>query len=646
MCGIAGLVDPDRPDGAELARIAGAMGRAVAHRGPDGEGIWVDAAAGVGLAHRRLAILGLGPGGAQPMVSADARWVIVYNGEVYNFAELRRHPALDGVSWRGHSDTEVILESVAHRGLAATLADLNGMFALALWDRVERRLHLVRDRLGIKPLYVAVRGRAVLFGSELGALRASGRDFAIEPAALASYLRLGYVPAPFSIHAGVEKLMPGEVLSVDAAGNVARRRYWSLDATAAAGVAAPLEVADAAAEARLHDLLLDAVRLQMVAEVPLGVFLSGGIDSSTIAALMCASGQGAVRSFSIGFPDAGFDESSHARAVAQHLGTAHTELTVTAREALAVVPGLADVFDEPFADSSQIPTFLVSQLTRGHVTVALSGDGGDELFAGYNRHLFAARWAPALARAPSSLRRALAALIRGLPAGAMETLATRAKGAPTQLANKLAKLARVLALDDDALYRALVSQAVEPSLHLAADEAAPVRLPAEAWPLLDRMRLADGQGYLPDDILTKVDRASMAVALEARPPLLDHRVVEFAWRLPSRFLVRSGTSKWLLRRVLQRYVPDALVARPKMGFAVPLAAWLRGPLREWAGDTLLASDYGGGLLRPGPARAAFEAHIAGSDRHTSELWTLLMFELWRRRHDGARIGGTSPAVVH
>ncbi|BBF91359.1 asparagine synthase (glutamine-hydrolyzing) [Blastochloris tepida] len=633
MCGIAGLIDPRRRgDEPALARAVQAMADAIAHRGPDGAGVWVDAAAGLALSHRRLAIVDLSPAGAQPMVSADGNWAISYNGEIYNAAELRRHPALDGIAWRGHSDTEAIVESVARRGLAETLQDLNGMYAIALWDRRQRRLHLVRDRLGIKPLFFEASNGRLAFGSELKALRAIDEGpRQLNPGAVASFLRLGYVPAPHAIFVGVEKVLPGETVTCSADGTLTRSRYWRLEDAVAAGRADPLDVPDGEAEDRLAALLADAIGRQMIADVPLGAFLSGGVDSSTVAALMVGANKGAVRTFSIGFPEFGFDESVHAAAVARHLGTEHTELVVTAADALAVVPQLADMFDEPFADSSQIPTHLVSKLTRAHVTVALSGDGGDELFAGYNRHLVAARDWPRIARLPLPLRRIAAFGLGALPPqlvdGAARLLPRRL--VPAQPADKIAKLAGILALDPDALYRRLVSQGPDPALHLAAPECvAGLGTPPDGLDLLDRMRFADTVTYLPDDILQKVDRASMAVALEARPPLLDHRIVEFAWRLPPRFLVRGGETKWILRRVLDRYVPRALIDRPKMGFGVPLADWLRGPLRDWAAD-LIESDAG--VLDPAPARAMWREHLSGRRNHAYALWTLAMFEAWRRR---------------
>jgi asparagine synthase (glutamine-hydrolysing) len=640
MCGIAGLIDPGLAGNSEaLERRATAMADALAHRGPDGWQVWSDAPAGVALAHRRLAIIDLTPTGAQPMTSADGRWVISYNGEVYNARAIAREPELSGISYRGTSDTEIILESVARRGLDRTLADLNGMFAIALWDKEKRRLYLVRDRLGIKPLFYSVVGATVRFASELKGLAAGGEPFReIDPASVASFLRFGYVPAPFCIYHGVSKVMPGEVVTIDAAGHTSSRPYWSLTEVAKSGAANPLELSDADATQALHDLLADAVSSQMISDVPLGAFLSGGIDSSVIAALMTAAGRGPVRTFSIGFPELGYDESKYAAAVARHLGTDHEELVITAADALAVVPHIPDVYDEPFADSSQIPTYLISKLTRARVTVALSGDGGDELFVGYNRYAFAEKLAARLWYFPLPMRRAAAAMLKAVPDRAVDTLARLAPRGllPAQPADKMQKLAEILSCDPQGIYLRLVSQ--------YADPAALARGHAEHalnWErygdlsdvsrLLERMQLIDTATYLPDDILQKVDRASMAFALEVRPPLLDHRVVEFAFRLPHRLRVRDGETKWLLRRVLDRYVPRHLVERPKMGFGVPLADWLRGPLRDWGEDLLDPARLGGGFIDVATARRLWDEHLSGRRNWAYALWNVLMFEAWRRR---------------
>jgi asparagine synthase (glutamine-hydrolysing) len=615
------------------------MSNAIAHRGPDGDGIWVDADVGLALSHRRLSIIDLTAAGAQPMLSADGRFAITYNGEIYNAEDLRRHASLAKVNWRGHSDTEVLVESFARRGIPDTLFDLNGMYAFALWDRRERVLHLVRDRLGIKPLFMFQQGTQCYFASELKSLHAVGSlILEVDPASVTSFLRFGYVPAPHTIYRGAEKVMPGEHVAIAVDGEITRRRYWSAAQVAARGVAAPLSLTDDEAVEQLAALVSDAVSRQMLSDVPLGAFLSGGIDSSTVAGFMVAAGRGPVRTFSIGFPDLGFDESREAAAVARHLGTDHTELVVTAADALSVVPQLAEMYDEPFADSSQIPTHLVSKLTRQHVTVALSGDGGDELFGGYNRYRLAEGLWQRLRQIPVPARRVAAQALDAMPMSLIDCLATLVprRLRPAQPADKLRKFADILGLDEAGVYRRLVSQCDTPAA-LSPYAAEHPMLPWATGPVgalpgsLERMQLLDTLTYLPDDILQKVDRASMAVALEARPPLLDHRIVEFAWALPRHFKIRNGESKWLLRRVAERLVPQALLERPKMGFGIPLAHWLRGPLRDWAEDLLQPSRLGGGILDVAAVRQLWSDHLGGHRNFAYALWTVLMFEAWRRR---------------
>lgn len=638
MCGIAGLIDfSAAPDRSGIRRSAQAMADALAHRGPDGADVWSDPEAAVTLAHRRLAIVDLTPTGAQPMVSSDGRWVISYNGEVYNAEAIAAGPQMAGLIRRGTSDTEVIVESVARRGLDRTLADLNGMFAIALWDRATRTLHLVRDRLGIKPLFYGQTRGGFCFASELKSFAAAGFAFEIDPASVASFLRFGYVPAPFSIYRDVAKVRPGEVVSVDVGGELKRRNYWSIDAVAQDGLSHQFTGSDAQAEELLHDLLADAVSANMISDVPLGAFLSGGIDSSTVAALMVAAKRGPVRTFSIGFSEIGYDESKHARAVAEHLKTEHSELTVTNTDALNVVPHLADMYDEPFADSSQIPTHLISKMTRAYVTVALSGDGGDELFAGYNRYNLGHGVLGMACRAPAGLRRVCASILNSIPDDVVEGLARLAPPGllPPQPADKLKKLASVLPLDREAIYMRLVSQNPDPAALTFGVEGHPLGMTCQ-WEaghdrFVEQMQLFDTATYLPDDILQKVDRASMAVSLEVRPPLLDHRVVAFASRLPRRMRIRGGETKWLLRRVLDRYVPRELVSRPKMGFAIPLASWLRGPLRPWAEDLLDPSRLGGGLLDVAGVRKLWAEHVGGRRNWAYALWAILMYEAWRRR---------------
>ena len=631
MCGIYGVL---RLDGALApADALRRMGELTVHRGPDDEGIHADGPAAIGM--RRLSIIDVA-GGHQPLSNEDGTLWLVANGEIYNYRELRRDLLAAGHRFKTDSDCETLLHLYETYG-DAFVDRLNGMYAFALWDAPRCRLVLGRDRLGIKPLFYAASEHGVWFGSELKALAAAGLVFDIDPASVASFLRFGYVPTPFSIFRGVQKLRPGEIVSIDARGDIVRRQYWSLSHIANAGLANSWAGPDADAELALHDLLSDAVSAQMMSDVPLGAFLSGGIDSSTVVALMVAAGKGPVRTFSIGFPDFGYDESIYAKAVADHLGTVHEELTVTAADALHVVPQLADMYDEPFADSSQIPTHAISKLTRARVTVALSGDGGDELFGGYNRYSLVEGPLARLTRLPLSLRRGAAAILSAVPPSMADVLAGMApkRLRPTQPADKLKKLAEVMLLEGDAVYLRLVSQCPDPAslTHGLAEH--PISLQWDGQTghhnALERMQLFDTATYLPDDILQKVDRASMAVSLEVRPPLLDHRVVEFAWRLPKRLRVRDGEAKWLLRRVLDRYVPRELVERPKMGFGVPLASWLRGPLRDWAEDLLDPQRLRGGLLDAGAVQQLWSEHIGGGRNWAYALWTILMFEAWRRR---------------
>jgi asparagine synthase (glutamine-hydrolysing) len=639
------------------------------HRGPDDGGEWVDAVAGIALGHRRLSILDLSPAGHQPMLSANGRFVLVFNGEIYNHLELRRalevsHPPLTpsregpsgreaGARWRGRSDTETLLAAFERWGLDGTLRRTAGMFAIALWDRAERRLHLARDRLGEKPLYYGWCGGAFVFGSELKALRAyPDFDRPVDRSALAAYLRFLYVPEPWSIYQGVYKLEPGCCLTLapEAAGRppsqaprapaeapgLSVRRWWSLREVAEAGQADPLADEGEATEA-LERQLRASIRLQSIADVPLGAFLSGGVDSSTIVALMQSEAMSPVRTFTIGFEEGAHDEAVHARAVARHLGTDHTELTANAREALDVIPLLPAIYDEPFADSSQIPTFLVCQQARAYVTVALSGDAGDELFGGYNRYFWGRRIWRKLGWLPRPARQAMARLILSQPTGRWDALAG-ALGLGVSLAgdkaHKLAEgLSGVASLDD--LYLSLVSEWREPErIALGAREAPTLLARREDWPTLreaeHRMMFLDAMNYLPGDILCKVDRAAMAVSLETRVPFLDHRVVELAWRMPLGMKIHDGVGKWPLRRILYRYVPRELIERPKQGFGIPLAEWLRGPLRDWA-ETLLDERRlrDEGFFDPAPIRRRWQEHREGRRNWQFALWGVLMFQAWK-----------------
>ena len=643
MCGIAGMVDWRAATSADALRsIADAMIETVRHRGPDAGDVWVEAEGGVALGQRRLAIIDLSPGGAQPMHSADRRFVITFNGEIYNYRDIRRELQAAGHSMRSDSDTEVLLEACALWGVEAAIERAIGMFAFALWDRKTRSLTLARDRLGIKPLYYAVSPERILFASQLKAFRPAPHwKPTIDEDAVVGYLRHAYIAQPRTIYREAEKLAPGHILTLREGSTPSPKCFWDLRGIAVAGqrrndpVPDPREAAD-----RLDALLRDSVKLRMIADVPLGAFLSGGIDSSTVVALMQAQSTRAVKTFSIGFHESGYDEAQCAKQVAAHLGTDHTEFYVEPRHALDVIPHLADWFDEPFADPSQIPTYLVSELTRKHVTVALSGDGGDELFAGYNRYVWAERLARAVNLVPRPLRGASAAALRALAPQTWNRLFGFVPAAwrPALPGDKLHKITTLLDNPQpDAIYRRLVSQWERPEEVAAAgrEPRGPMWDPTIARDFRDlvpRMQFLDMITYLPDDILTKVDRATMAVGLEGRVPLLDHRVVAYSWSLPLEFKLRGGRSKWLLRQVLDRYVPRSLIDRPKMGFGVPIDAWLRGPLREWAESLLaparLASD---GFVRVEPVRRAWREHLEGSRNWQYPLWTVLMLQAWRAR---------------
>lgn len=635
MCGIAGFIGavPNGLDG-----VAAAMAQSLQHRGPDDQGKWIDPDCGVALVHLRLSIVDLSPAGHQPMVSANGRYIIIFNGEVYSFQEIRKDLEARNVAFRGHSDTEVILESIALFGLDATLKRMIGMFAIALWDRKERTLTLIRDRLGIKPIYWAKFGSLFMFGSELKALRTCpGWTPRIDRNAVAAYMRHNYIPAPHTIYEGVQKLEPGCVLTLPWGKEPTIAKFWDARSAARNGLGDPMRGSDAELTDQLEALLKDAVKRRMVADVPLGAFLSGGVDSSTVVALMQAAGMGTVKTFSIGFDIPGFNEAPHAAAVARHLQTDHTELTVTSQQALDVIPRLPDMYDEPFADSSQIPTYLVSAMTRKHVTVALSGDGGDELFAGYNRYHLTQRFWRWISLMPSPLRKAVAAALTAVPPDRWTAVLSKLPGGLPQIGDKLHKAAPVLRLDNaDALYRRLVTHWEPDGIMLNAREPESILADAsvrtEIPGLVSRMQFLDLVTYLPDDILTKVDRASMAVALEARVPLIDHRVVEFAWRLPRHTMVRGGVSKWILRQVLYRHVPQSLIERPKMGFGIPLGEWLRGPLRDWA-ETLLNEKRlrDSGLVDVATVRRHWDEHLQGHRNWQYHLWGVLMLEAWHER---------------
>ena len=644
MCGLAGVFARRNWSSDELHAIASRMTKAIIHRGPDDSGVWIDTAGEVMLGFRRLAIVDLSEQGHQPMRSTRGRFILIFNGEVYNYRSLRRDLESEGCAFRGHSDTEIILAAFERWGIEQSVRRFIGMFAIAVWDIERRELSLIRDRLGIKPMFVYHHRGLVTFGSELKALLAGPEfDRTIDMTALTSYLRYLYVPAPRSIFQHAFKLRPGHILTITnpAAALPASKAFWSADTAAEHGVADQFSGNDEDAIRDLDALLSNAVRLRMQADVPLGALLSGGIDSSTVVALMQASADRPVKTFTIGFDQAEFDEAAHARAIARHLGTDHTELHLTGADALAVIPELPEMFDEPLADPSQIPTFLVCQLARREVTVALTGDGGDEVFGGYNRYISGERMITGLQRWPRLLRRFSAAGATSLSPRSWNQVrdALRpvfpAAGRTRLFGEKIHKMGDLLRADSTSgMYRSLLSAWQDPEdlvVGGSGDGNPDASLGAnDSLGLMERMMLADQSFYLPDDLLAKVDRASMAVSLEARVPILDHRVVEWSWRLPRKFKVRDGQGKWILRQILYKHVPRALVDREKMGFSVPLAQWLAGPLRNWAGDLLLFGEQDD-ILRSTVVRREWDRFIAGDSSRSAGLWALVMFKAWQNR---------------
>lgn len=649
MCGITGFLwSPEASQTQDPEQTVQAMMTAIDHRGPDSQGQWVDRAAGVALGHLRLAIVDLSPAGHQPMISASGRYQLVYNGEIYNHRKLRAELEAAGKApnWTGSSDTEVLLAGFETWGFEETLARCEGMFAIALWDRKTRSLKLARDRLGEKPLYYGWQGQGrdavFLFGSELKSLRAHP---AFKPElrrnALVAMLRHGHVPEDLSIYQGIAKLRPGEIAEVSVeAREIARRRYWDGGAVAAA----PRGPAPSPEEAieQLETLLLDSVGQQMMSDVPLGAFLSGGIDSSTIVALMQHLSERPVHTFSIGFHEARYNEAEFAKAIAAHLGTHHTELYVGDTDLRDVIPRLPAMYDEPFADSSQIPTFLVAELARQHVTVALSGDGGDELFGGYDRYQQGASFLKMLRKIPHPLRALGAGALRGLPAGMLNKVMEPIRATPQgkepngQRLHRLADYASSRTTEE--LHRKMVSFWRFPEAAVIGGQSPASILSDHLPPRGDlgnseRMMQLDMLAYMPDDILCKVDRATMAVALESRAPLLDHRVAEFAWSLPLDLKIREGKSKWVLREVLFRHVPRDLIERPKMGFEVPIGLWLRGGLRDWA-EALITPERLAreGHLDPTLIRQIWDQHQAGSHNWGAQLWNVLMFQAWAEHY--------------
>ena len=646
MCGIAGLLDPGREKGPDtLGRESADMASALTHRGPDDDGLWVDPDGWVALSHRRLAVVDLSAHGHQPMVSTDGRWVLVYNGELYNVGALRKLLSAEGAAFTGTSDTEVLLAAVTTWGVTRALEAAEGMFAVGLWDRRERRLHLVRDRFGEKPLYYGWVGGSLAFASELKAIAGlPGFRPQLDRGAVALYLRHNCIPGAATAYVGIAKLTPGARITVsadDRPGSLpAPVPYWSARATVEEALADPVRGTTESMTDELEAVLGRSVADRMVADVPVGAFLSGGIDSSIIVALMQQVSPRPVRTFTIGFDDPAYDESQDAAAVAAHLGTDHTTLVVTEADAAEVIPGLPDIWDEPFADISQIPVLLVSRLARSQVTVSLSGDGGDELFAGYNRHAYLEQLWGHASRLPGPVRRALGAGLVHLPPSLVDG-AARLLPASRQVRTpsiKVAKLGKVLAASgpEDA-YLGLVSHWDHPeSMVLGAGGSASLSARPEDWPALpsvtEQMLWLDLVGYLPDDILTKVDRAAMDVSLETRVPFLDRSVFELAWRLPMDVKLRDGVTKWILRQVLYRHVPPALVDRPKMGFGLPIGAWLRGPLRPWAEELLSERRLDAqGVVDPVPVRAAWDQHQSGRRDLAHELWDVIALQAWIER---------------
>src|SRR5689334_10645798 len=644
MCGLTGIFTRRQWSAAHLHEVTERMSAAIAHRGPDDSGIWVDAEAGVALGFRRLSIVDLSPLGHQPMQSASRRFTMIFNGEVYNHPALRRELEAFGCRFRGHSDTEVILAAFEQWGIEPAVRRFVGMFAIAVWDNRRRELSLIRDRLGIKPLFVYHHAGLLAFGSELKALVAGDEfDRTLDLSALTAYLRYLYVPAPRSIFQHVVKIRPGHVLTISdpAAPLPESSAFWSVETAAREGHASRFAGDDDKAVRELEGLLTDAVRLRMQADVPLGALLSGGIDSSTVVALMQASADRPVKTFTIGFDQKDFDEAAHARAIADHLGTDHTELHLTGADALAVIPRLAEMFDEPLADPSQIPTFLVCELARREVTVALTGDGGDELFGGYNRYLQGEQLIGRFQNWPRSMRKLTAAGVTSISERGWNRMQSAVRpvfpsaGRTRHIGAKMHKFGELLrAESSDGMYTSLLSawqspesfvpSAVTNGNHEAAFHS------DDDFTLLERMMLADQSAYLPDDLLAKVDRASMAVSLEARVPILDHRVVELSWRLPRKFKVRGGRGKWILRQILYKHVPSALVDREKMGFSVPLARWLLGPLKDWAGDLLLSGDENP-FLRRAAVRKQWDRFLAGRESNAAGVWALVMLQAWQNR---------------
>jgi asparagine synthase (glutamine-hydrolysing) len=655
VCGFAGLFSQTRSNSADqMRRTLTDMGRAIAHRGPDDDGIWFDAVDSIGFSHRRLSVIDLSPAGHQPMESHCGRFVIVYNGEIYNHLIIRASLEEAGVdvNWRGHSDTETLITAIEVWGLERTLKIIKGMFAFALWDKQQKALYLARDRVGEKPLYYGWQGNTFLLGSELKALRAHP-DFKseVDRGALGLFLRHNYVPGPYSIYKGIKKLPAGTFLKIEMGSEAAMQKgqekpehYWDFALVAKSGLENPFAGSESEALKVLEEKLGSVIAGQMLSDVPLGALLSGGVDSSLVCALMQSQNSSAIKTFTIGFDARAYNEAEHASAVAKHLGTEHTELYIQPDDALDLIPALPQMYDEPFADSSQLPTHLVMHMVKQHVSVALSGDGGDELFGGYNRYSYAPKVWNTFGRLPQFVRGGIAAALRAMPASGINRLSGVFGAA--QLGDKAHKLGQKLYHIDniDDLYVNLVSEWGDTKNLVLGSEEPPYLLNnREQWPdmenSVERMMVLDSLFYLPDDILVKVDRAAMAVSLESRAPFLDKEVIEFAWQLPLNMKIKNGQGKLILRQLLDKYVPRELIERPKMGFGIPLDDWLRGPLKQWAEELLdEARLRREGYFRPEPIRRAWVQHLTGRENYGYRLWSVLMFQSWLEQQNQRQPG--------
>lgn len=636
MCGIAGLLGMDGLlNSRDLGSVTRAMTDQLYHRGPDGGDVWTDEKYGLGLGHRRLSIIDLSDAGRQPMTSSDGRFIIVYNGEIYNGEELKPALIAQGYRFKGHSDTEVIVNAFSAWGVHKTVEKLVGMFAIAAWDRQEKCLYLVRDRVGIKPLYWGQKGSGIFFASELKSFSELPNWFpSINLGAVAAYLRYTYVPAPFSIFEHVHKLEPGCILTVSPHEPPQTHRYWDATDIACSSRKKTFCGSDIEIQNKLEDLLCDAVERRMIADVPLGAFLSGGVDSSIVVALMQKMGKTNTRTFSIGFEEKSFDESVYANEVAKHLGTDHKSLYVTTDIAKDVIPSLPRMYDEPFSDSSQIPTYLVSKMTKEHVTVALSGDGGDELFAGYNRYIWGRKIEGFRRQVPFFLRHGLSKILQSLSPNTWDMLLSPLSGhvLPNMIGDKIHKTAPLLNIEHSlSMYQSLVThlEGVTPEVEEIQSAGWQRTSAISGVSFVELMQLLDITTYLPDDILAKVDRASMATSLEVRVPILDHRILEFSWQVPERLKLRGTNGKHILREILYKYVPRHLIERPKAGFAIPLNEWLRGSLNEWANDLLhmpvLYEQFG---LDKKAILQLWEQHQSGERNWQYQIWTVLMLASW------------------